>query len=136
QLHRRLLATRRRLGNKAQPQLPPAPAASPLRRRHQSLAREPAVCDFDPAGHVRLNEIARKCYSYHRSPGRETILRAFTGATVLLLITLSMPAVASARTLTVGLNSQLRSPSAAAAMVKNGDTVLIEPGEYSDCAVW
>ncbi len=63
-------------------------------------------------------------------------MRAFTGATVLLLITLSMPVVASARTLTVGLNSQLRSPSAAAVMVKNGDTVLIEPGEYTDCAVW
>ncbi len=56
--------------------------------------------------------------------------------TTALIAALSMPAVASARTLTVGANSELKTPSAAAAVVKAGDTVLIEQGEYQDCAAW
>jgi hypothetical protein len=63
-------------------------------------------------------------------------LRALIVATAMALITVSMPNAASARTLNVGLTSELKSPSAAAAIVKTGDTVLIEQGEYSDCAVW
>jgi hypothetical protein len=63
-------------------------------------------------------------------------LRPLIVTTVMALITVSMPRAASARTLTVGLTNELKSPSAAAAIVKTGDTVLIEQGEYSDCAVW
>ena len=63
-------------------------------------------------------------------------MRALILATATLLFTVSMPPAASARTLIVGLNNQLKSPSAAAAIVKTGDTVLIEQGDYTDCAVW
>jgi Right handed beta helix region len=64
------------------------------------------------------------------------ILRALIVATAMVLITVSRPPAVSARTLTVGLNNQLKSPSAAAAIAKTGDTIVIEQGEYTDCAVW
>jgi len=54
----------------------------------------------------------------------------------IVLIAVSTAPVVSARTLVVDSNKELKSPSAAAAIVKNGDTVVIEPGEYTDCAVW
>jgi hypothetical protein len=43
---------------------------------------------------------------------------------------------ASARTLVVGADRELTSPSAAAAIAADGDTVAIDAGEYFDCAVW
>ena len=77
----------------------------------------------------------RDVYSLARWKGR-LILRVLIVAAAVALITVSMPRAASARTLTVGPTNELKSPSAAAAMVKTGDTVFIEQGEYSDCAVW
>ena len=41
-----------------------------------------------------------------------------------------------ARTLTVGPGQPYATPSLAARAAEDGDTVLIEPGEYYDCAVW
>jgi hypothetical protein len=41
-----------------------------------------------------------------------------------------------ARTLLVGTLRDLATPSAAAAIAADGDTVLIDPGSYADCAVW
>jgi len=64
------------------------------------------------------------------------ILRTLTIATALVLTTASAAPTVSARTLIVDPNKELKSPSAAAAIVKSGDTVLIEPGEYTDCAIW
>lgn len=43
---------------------------------------------------------------------------------------------AAARTLEVGQGRDYGVPSAAAAAARDGDTVLIAPGEYADCAVW
>ena len=43
---------------------------------------------------------------------------------------------ANARTLEVGPDQDLKTPSAAAAIAIPGDTVQIDPGEYFDCAVW
>ena len=43
---------------------------------------------------------------------------------------------ASARTLEVGPDQNLKAPSAAAAIAAPGDTIEIAPGEYFDCAVW
>jgi len=54
----------------------------------------------------------------------------------LALATVSITPGTSARTLMVGVNNQLKNPSDAAAIAKTGDTVLIEQGEYVDCAVW
>jgi hypothetical protein len=54
----------------------------------------------------------------------------------LLLVLLLLPGSAAARTLTVGPDQPLQRPSAAAQTAQDGDTVLIEPGEYYDCAVW
>jgi hypothetical protein len=47
-------------------------------------------------------------------------------------------APACAKTLVVGDNRELKTPSAAAAVVADGDTVEIEPheGGYFDCAIW
>ena len=47
-----------------------------------------------------------------------------------------MPFNAFARVLDVGPNHELKRPSAAAAVARDGDVVQIEPGEYVDCAVW
>jgi hypothetical protein len=42
----------------------------------------------------------------------------------------------SARTLLVGAERELAAPSAAALVAADGDTVVIDTGEYFDCAVW
>jgi hypothetical protein len=42
----------------------------------------------------------------------------------------------SAKTLEVGPTHRLKTPSQAAAIASSGDLVQIDPGEYSDCAVW
>ena len=54
-------------------------------------------------------------------------------ATAILGIT---AATSAARTLQVGPQLEMKSPSAAATVAKDGDTVLIGPGQYADCAVW
>jgi hypothetical protein len=43
---------------------------------------------------------------------------------------------ATARTLLVGPTRALTVPSAAAAIAADGDTIQIDPGSYTDCAVW
>jgi hypothetical protein len=40
------------------------------------------------------------------------------------------------RTLDVGPSRVLKLPSQAALVARDGDTVLIDPGEYDDCAAW
>jgi hypothetical protein len=52
----------------------------------------------------------------------------------LLLVTTGQGA--SARVLLVGPTRALTAPSAAAAIAQDGDTVRIDPGSYTDCAVW
>jgi hypothetical protein len=54
----------------------------------------------------------------------------------LLLALLLLSGPAGARTLSVGPDQPFPRPSAAAQTAQDGDTVLIEPGEYYDCAVW
>ena len=44
--------------------------------------------------------------------------------------------MASAKTIVVGPDRELKLPSAAALLAGDGDTVVIDPGEYFDCAVW
>jgi hypothetical protein len=43
---------------------------------------------------------------------------------------------AAARVLLVGPTRALTAPSAAAAVAADGDTIRIDPGQYTDCAVW
>lgn len=62
-------------------------------------------------------------------------MRAALPALALILPLLAAE-TAVARTLLVGPDQALTSPSAAARVAQDGDTVLIEPGEYYDCAVW
>ena len=54
----------------------------------------------------------------------------------LLLALLLLSDGAAARTLPVGPHQPFLVPSAAAQAAQDGDTVLIEAGEYYDCAVW
>jgi hypothetical protein len=54
----------------------------------------------------------------------------------LLLALLLLAGPAGARTLSVGPEQPFPRPSAAARAAEDGDTVLIEPGEYYDCAIW
>jgi hypothetical protein len=56
-------------------------------------------------------------------------------ALILVVATTAFPALAG-HTYLVGPQRELKSPSAAAVIVKDGDAVNIEKGEYSDCAVW
>jgi len=51
------------------------------------------------------------------------------------LLPAAMPAAAG-RVLEVGPGRALQAPSEAARIVQPGDTVLIDAGEYRDCAVW
>src|ERR1700756_5441444 len=51
-------------------------------------------------------------------------------------IWLSTLAPAPARTLLVGADQELKMPSAAAAIARADDKIVIEPGEYFDCAIW
>ena len=57
--------------------------------------------------------------------------RCAAAALGLLLVT-----AAQARTLEVGETREFKLPSAAAAAAQDGDHVLIQPGEYFDCAFW
>ena len=52
----------------------------------------------------------------------------------ILAALLAMGAAASARTLEVGLGKEFKQPSDAAAAARAGDRILIQPGEYFDCA--
>jgi len=56
------------------------------------------------------------------------------GAVLALALLLAPPA--SAATLKVGPEAELKTPSAAARVAQDGDTIEIAPGEYFDCAVW
>jgi len=55
---------------------------------------------------------------------------------VLLAMALLAAIPAKARTLGVGLDQEFDRPSLAIAAAAEGDTVLIEPGTYYDCATW
>ncbi len=57
-----------------------------------------------------------------------------SGAVALLALILATPALA--RTLEVGPGRAYALPSEAAAAARDGDRVVIAPGEYFDCAVW
>jgi hypothetical protein len=64
-----------------------------------------------------------------RSPARLTHLG-------IVLVCACIGSAATARTLVVGADRELKVPSAAAAVASDGDTVAIDAGEYFDCAVW
>jgi hypothetical protein len=57
-------------------------------------------------------------------------------ASLLFIIGLSLSATTYAKTLTVGPDQELKVPSAAAAIARADDKIIIEPGEYFDCAIW
>lgn len=65
--------------------------------------------------------------------GRMTLFRR--AALCLALIGIASRPAAAAR-LEVGPERTLKAPSAAAKIAKDGDTVMIDPGTYYDCAVW
>jgi hypothetical protein len=57
-------------------------------------------------------------------------------ALLLLAVGLSAAAPACAKTLLVGADQELKMPSAAAAVARTDDKIIIDPGEYFDCAIW
>ncbi|MDB5407796.1 MAG: hypothetical protein JWL84_2708 [Rhodospirillales bacterium] len=65
-----------------------------------------------------------------------TIWRLAAASPWLLLSFGVLYGVASAKTLEVGPDLELKTPSAAAKIAADGDTIEIGPGEYYDCAVW
>src|SRR5258708_7006793 len=54
----------------------------------------------------------------------------------LLAIGMTVAAPTLAKTLLVGADQELKLPSAAAAVARADDKIVIEPGEYFDCAIW
>jgi hypothetical protein len=52
------------------------------------------------------------------------------------LLVAVLPSLAAAETLRVGPGERFARPSQAAAVARPGDTVLIAPGRYVDCATW
>ncbi len=72
-----------------------------------------------------------------RCPIRQAPAMRRFGASFLLLLAFGLLShAATARTLTVGPGQPYATPSLAARAAEDDDTVLIEPGEYYDCAVW
>ena len=63
-------------------------------------------------------------------------LRIALSFLLLLAAANLLPDAAMARTLEVGPGKPYEVPSAAATAAQDGDTVLIAPGEYYDCATW
>ena len=63
-----------------------------------------------------------------------TIAKAW--AAVVMLPGMAIAGPSQGDTLKVGRGQAYQTPSAAAAVAKNGDHVQIEPGQYFDCAVW
>ena len=57
-------------------------------------------------------------------------------AAVLMLPGMAIAGPSQGDTLKVGRGQTYQTPSAAAAVAKNGDHIQIEPGQYFDCAVW
>jgi hypothetical protein len=62
--------------------------------------------------------------------------RALIFIAVLAAIGAGAAPRAAARVIEVGPKRDFKLPSAAAAVARSGDIVRIDPGEYSDCAVW
>lgn len=60
----------------------------------------------------------------------------FGVASLAFAIAVACAGAASAKVLAVGPGQPLKMPSAAAAVAKPGDTIVIQPGQYFDCAVW
>src|SRR3982074_349304 len=66
-----------------------------------------------------------------------TCARKLVCALALMLAgAIPMAHAAIARTLEVGPSKLYTMPSLAAADARDGDRIVIEPGEYFDCAVW
>jgi hypothetical protein len=65
---------------------------------------------------------------------RPTIPSSAAIALAVLLFCVATPG--AARTLEVGPDRPLKQPSEAAVNAQDGDTIMIAPGEYFDCAVW
>ena len=61
---------------------------------------------------------------------------AKTSLAMLVLAGIVASSPAGSATLEVGPSKTYKTPSAAAAVAKNGDQIKIEPGQYFDCAVW
>jgi hypothetical protein len=53
-----------------------------------------------------------------------------------MLCAITAPVAADAKLLAVGPDRVLKVPSQAAAVAANGDVIRIDPGTYTDCAVW
>ena len=69
-------------------------------------------------------------------PVKSALRRPEAGASIALTSLILLTAcTASARTLTVGPGRDFDRPSAAIASAADGDTVMIDPGQYFDCAV-
>jgi hypothetical protein len=60
-------------------------------------------------------------------------MRLLSAVIVLLL---GLASAGSAATLEVGPNRRLTVPSEAARIARDGDTIVIDEGDYVDCAVW
>jgi hypothetical protein len=57
-------------------------------------------------------------------------------AALLAAIGMAAAAPVSGKTLLVGADQELKMPSAAAAVAGADDKIIIDPGEYFDCAIW
>src|SRR5579863_1796074 len=112
------------------------------RRHHRNRPQWHSRLWFQHGRHARCHgQLLGLARGSRRAPCREAVTTMwakslrFAALTLFVLVTTATAALA-ARTYLVGPQRDLKVPSAAAAMVKDGDTVLIDAGEYSDCAVW
>ncbi len=83
---------------------------------------------------TRVFQTGRARHTWIRGIIRMTVAKTSLAMLVLAGIVASSPA--GSATLEVGPSKTYKTPSAAAAVAKNGDQIKIEPGQYFDCAVW
>lgn len=62
--------------------------------------------------------------------------RLLTAAVIGVSVGWSLGSAVEAKTLLVGPEQELKLPSAAAAVARADDKIIIDPGEYFDCAIW
>ena len=92
---------------------------------------------MDPTGRQIAGVLPAASHAKEPMPRMSPRLHTHAPAVLAcLLVGICAALPATARTIEVGANKPMKLPSEAAAVAQDGDRVVIDAGEYFDCAVW